>query len=374
MKRFRDRFPHMRKPVPKFNRAMHRGRTPPRMTAKITAPPGTSGGGEERDASEAGSEKSRPTNYGAADWSLFPRFEVRKRFATSSGQDRKAVPCLNGRTGANPKAASVERSPENCLRTVREYPVVRTTAPCRTPVKRCFRPGLPHCRLLPKRAPPTVRATVRIPLKTPFGSPPAFPSAKLVFRIELSCRGSPHRSREAIRLSFRGRFRAHSHRDTGRNAPGSGRFERIRKEGGRPRRPRRGIHTQIQYPYLRRFASRVERPEASSKVRVRHAEALVRSCAFNKDGCRRNDNRSNGLQLPFERLFFVRLCHRPVARARFIGAFRLCISDAGRFSVYRRPAAAGVIPPLRIWRGCGADRRCGPCTRRYNRPTAAAAR
>lgn len=144
--------------------------------------------------------------------------------------------------------------------------------------------------------------------------------------------------------------------------------------GGRPRRPRRGIHTQIQYPYLRRFASRVERPEASSKVRVRHAEALVRSCAFNKDGCRRNDNRSNGLQLPFERLFFVRLCHRPVARARFIGAFRLCISDAGRFSVYRRPAAAGVIPPLRIWRGCGADRRCGPCTRRYNRPTAAAAR
>ena len=146
MKRFRDRFPHMRKPVPKFNRAMHRGRTPPRMTAKITAPPGTSGGGEERDASEAGSEKSRPTNYGAADWSLFPRFEVRKRFATSFGQDRKAVPCLNGRTGANPKAASVERSPENCLRTVREYPVVRTTAPCRTPVKRCFRPGLPHCR------------------------------------------------------------------------------------------------------------------------------------------------------------------------------------------------------------------------------------
>lgn len=232
MKRFRDRFPHMRKPIPKFNRAMHRERTPPRMTAKITAPPGTSGGGEERDASEAGSEKSRPTNYGAADWSLFPRFEVRKRFATSSGQDRKAVPCLNGRTGANPKAASVERSPENCLRTVREYPVVRTTAPCRTPVKRCFRPGLPHCRLLPKRAPPTVRATVRIPLKTPFGSPPAFPSAKLVFRIELSCRGSPHRSREAIRLSFRGRFRAHSHRDTGRNAPGSGRFERIRKEGG----------------------------------------------------------------------------------------------------------------------------------------------
>ena len=232
MKRFRDRFPHMRKPIPKFNRAMHRERTHPRMTAKITAPPGTSGGGEERDASEAGSEKSRPTNYGAADWSLFPRFEVRKRFATSSGQDRKAVPCLNGRTGANPKAASVERSPENCLRTVREYPVVRTTAPCRTPVKRCFRPGLPHCRLLPKRAPPTVRATVRIPLKTPFGSPPAFPSAKLVFRIELSCRGSPHRSREAIRLSFRGRFRAHSHRDTGRNAPGSGRFERIRKEGG----------------------------------------------------------------------------------------------------------------------------------------------
>lgn len=291
MKRFRDRFPHMRKPVPKFNRAMHRGRTPPRMTAKITAPPGTSGGGEERDASEAGSEKSRPTNYGAADWSLFPRFEVRKRFATSSGQDRKAVPCLNGRTGANPKAASVERSPENCLRTVREYPVVRTTAPCRTPVKRCFRPGLPHCRLLPKRAPPTVRATVRVPLKTPFGSPPAFPSAELVFRIELSCRRSPHRSREAIRLSFRGRFRAHSHRDTGRNAPGSGRFERIRKEGGRPRR---GIHTQIQYPYLRRFASRAERPEASSKVRVRHAEALVRSCAFNKDGCRRNDNRSNG--------------------------------------------------------------------------------
>ena len=232
MKRFRDRFPHMRKPIPKFNRAMHRERTPPRMTAKITAPPGTSGGGEERDASEAGSEKSRPTNYGAADWSLFPRFEVRKRFATSSGQDRKAVPCLNGRTGANPKAASVERSPENCLRTVREYPVVRTTAPCRTPVKRCFRPGLPHCRLLPKRAPPTVRTTVRIPLKTPFGSPPAFPSAELVFRIELSCRRSPHRSREAIRLSFRGRFRAHSHRDTGRNAPGSGRFERIRKEGG----------------------------------------------------------------------------------------------------------------------------------------------
>ena len=44
--------------------------------------------------------------------------------------------------------------------------------------------------------------------------------------------------------------------------------------GGRPRRPRRGIHTQIQYPYLRRFASRVERPEASSKARVRHAEAL----------------------------------------------------------------------------------------------------
>ena len=144
MKRYRDRFPHMRKPVPKFNRAMHRERTPPRMTAKITAPPGTSGGGEERDASEAGSEKSRPTNYGAADWSLFPRFEVRKRFATSSGQDRKAVPCLNGRTGANPKAASVERSPENCLRTVREYPVVRTTAPCRTPVKQWFRAGLPH--------------------------------------------------------------------------------------------------------------------------------------------------------------------------------------------------------------------------------------
>lgn len=134
MKRFRDRFPHMRKPVPKFNRAMHRGRTPPRMTAKITAPPGTSGGGEERDASEAGSEKSRPTNYGAADWSLFPRFEVRKRFATSSGQDRKAVPCLNGRTGANPKAASVERSPENCLRTVREYPPLRPND--RTPAAR----------------------------------------------------------------------------------------------------------------------------------------------------------------------------------------------------------------------------------------------
>lgn len=130
MKRFRDRFPHMRKPVPKFNRTMHRERTPPRMTAKITAPPGTSGGGEERDASEAGSEKSRPTNYGAADWSLFPRFEVRKRFATSSGQDRKAVPCLNGRTGRTRKRRrSKEALKIACELSANTPPFVRTTEP-----------------------------------------------------------------------------------------------------------------------------------------------------------------------------------------------------------------------------------------------------
>lgn len=233
MKRFRDRFPHMRKPVPKFNRTMHRERTPPRMTAKITAPPGTSGGGEERDASEAGSEKSRPTNYGAADWSLFPRFEVRKRFATSSGQDRKAVPCLNGRTGRTRKRRrSKEALKIACELSANTPPFVRTTEPLPHAGKTVFPAGFAALFPPPKRAPPTVRATVRVPLKTPFGSPPAFPSAKLVFRIELSCRRSPHRSREAIRLSFRGRFRAHSHRDTGRNAPGSGRFERIRKEGG----------------------------------------------------------------------------------------------------------------------------------------------
>lgn len=292
MKRFRDRFPHMRKPVPKFNRAMHRGRTPPRMTAKITAPPGTSGGGEERDASEAGSEKSRPTNYGAADWSLFPRFEVRKRFATSSGQDRKAVPCLNGRTGANPKAASVERSPENCLRTVREYPVVRTTAPCRTPVKRCFRPGLPHCRDNPLsersgNCSHPSENTLRKPSGIPVGRT-RFSDRTLMQTLAASL---PRSDTALIPGSVSGAFAP------GYGAKRSG-FRPFRTDseggGGRPRRPRRGIHTQIQYPYLRRFASRVERSEASSKVRVRHAEALVRSCAFNKDGCRRNDNRSNG--------------------------------------------------------------------------------
>lgn len=152
MKRFRDRFPHMRKPVPKFNRTMHRERTPPRMTAKITAPPGTSGGGEERDASEAGSEKSRPTNYGAADWSLFPRFEVRKRFATSSGQDRKAVPCLNGRTGRTRKRRrSKEALKIACELSANTPPSSERQNPCRTPVKRCFRPGLPHCSPLSER-------------------------------------------------------------------------------------------------------------------------------------------------------------------------------------------------------------------------------